>query len=292
MINQLDEMLRLLLERGLNDPPAPWTIDVAVRPPDDSWRAAVNANGRPAVNVYLVEVREAREQRTSGAVGRPRPEPFLVDCHYLLSAWIPTADPSFASPTVVEDWLLGESIRLVADAAPVNATAIHGDPLPPDVDPILADRDLPTDVLPPDGYANLADFWTGLGQGNTWHPAAHVVVMLPLDLSARTVAPSVRTVHLLTSPTVKGSAVADGSVTIGGTVRTSVGEPVPSAAVRLLDAAAVQVLATTSTDELGHYRFDRLRDGGYQLAAWTMAAASVPRAVTVPDDDHYDLELT
>jgi hypothetical protein len=62
MINQLDEMMRHLLDTRLNDPTLPWTIDVAVRPPDDSWRATVNANGRPAVNVYLVEVREARDQ--------------------------------------------------------------------------------------------------------------------------------------------------------------------------------------------------------------------------------------
>jgi hypothetical protein len=292
VINQLDEMLRLLLDRGLNDPPAAWPIDVAVRPPDDSWRTAVNANGRPAVNVYLVEVREAREQRTSAAVGRPQPAPFRVDCHYLLSAWIPTADPNFATPTVVEDWLLGETIRIMADAIPLNATGIHGSPLPADVDPALEDLHLPTELLPPDGYANLADFWTGLGQGNTWHPAAHLVVTLPITRQARAMPPSVRTVHLVTGASMGSVAVADGVVSIGGMVRAAAtGDAIAGASVRLLDEAAARTLVTTVSDQHGHFTFDHIREGRYQLTARTTTAASVPRAVSVPGSDAFDLDI-
>ena len=90
MINQLDEILRHLLVSRLNDPPLLWPVAVEVRPPDDNWRTFVNALPGPALNVYMVELREDREQRTTAAVLRPDAEPFRVACHYLLSAWVPS----------------------------------------------------------------------------------------------------------------------------------------------------------------------------------------------------------
>ena len=150
VINQLDEMLVHLLSTRLNPGPPPADVDVLVRPPDDTWRAFVSASGRPAVNVYLAEVREDRDQRSTAAIRNLDPEPFRVDCQYLVSAWVPSTDPSVGTPTVVEDWLLGECLRILADEAPINATRMYA-PASPPVDPILVDNDLRTEIAPARG---------------------------------------------------------------------------------------------------------------------------------------------
>lgn len=278
MINQLDEMLRHLLATRLNEPPHAFTIDVVVRPPDDAWRGTVNSNGRPAVNVYMAEVREDREQRTSAASRRPLPEPFRVDCHYLVSAWIPTLDGGFTDPTVVEDWLLGESLRIIADEAPLNATRIYRGSLPANIEPILVDNDLRTEVVPPAGYSNLADFWTGVGQGNVWHPAAHLIVTLPLVRSRRPVAPPVTTMHV----GYRAPTTPDTVLHIGGTVLDGADRPVGDAWVQLETSPGGSPLRATRTDGAGRFRMYDLTAGEYRLRAVADALPESTVPVTVP----------
>lgn len=299
MINQLDQMVRHLLDTGLNDPSLPWTIDVEVRPPDDAWRAAVNSDGRPAVNVYLVEVREARDLRSTSASLRRDAEPFRVDCHYLVSAWIPTSDPAFGTPTVVEDWLLGRCIAILSDHAPLTARDVYEGTFPSDLDPLLYDLALRTELLPPEGYARLADFWTGVGQGNTWHASAYLVVTLPILRTDKFQAPPVRTIHLTTARTGPGSSgapaewVEDRILAVGGVVRTSTGGPVPGALVTLSDATGVTTLRTVTTDGSGRYRLDGLVPGSYRLAAWASDLGPVGGSVDLPGhSSDYDLVLT
>jgi hypothetical protein len=287
VINQLDEMLQELLSAGLNNPPLPWPVDVEVRPPDDSWRATVNASGRPAVSVYMAEVRESRDWRSTQATERRVPEPFRVECHYLISTWIPTADPGFASPTVVEDWLLGEVLLILVDAAPLNASEIYGAALPPTLSEVLIDNPLRTEIVPAEGYPNLSDFWTGVGSGNIWHPSAHLIVTLPLDRTSLVEGPPVTTLH-----TSYGS---EAIIHIGGTVSDGAGDPVPGAWVRLSDSTGAIVVQTAETDDLGQFRLYGLIGGGYLISAGsaTIGGHSPPAPVTVPDPlGSYDLILT
>lgn len=298
MINQLDEMIRHLLDTELNEPVLAWTIDVAVRPPDTSWRSAVNANGRPAVNVYMVEIREARSRRTSDASGRRNPEPFFVNCHYIVSTWIPTSDPTFGTPTVVEDWLLGQCVSVLSINSPINAGDIFGATLPPDLEPLLADLDLHTELLPPEGFATIADFWTGMGQGNTWHPSAHLVVTLPIVRSDLAIGPPVTTLHVSTSPTVTTSTspvelVVDAAIDIGGSVRTAVGDPVAAAWIRLTDPVGTTTIQSATTDADGRYQLVGLAPGGYRLSAGSSSHARSDKTIEIPTAvGDYDLVLT
>ena len=298
MINQLDEMIRHLLDVSLNAPALPWTIDVGIRPPDDAWRSTVNANGRPAVSVYLVETREARDRRTSDAVLRRRPQPFQVDCHYVITAWIPTSDPTFGTPTIVEDWLLGQVISILSDRLPLNATDIYGGTPPPDLEPILDDLDLPTELLPPEGYQRLADFWTGVGQGNVWHPSAHLVVTLPIVRSDRPVGPPVTTLHVSTTPTITSTGappelVLDTSVDIGGEVHDGAGEPVRGAWVLLTDTAGTTTYQSATADADGRFHLVGLAPGDYRLVAGSTDHPAVEQPIEVPSNiDNYDLTLT
>jgi hypothetical protein len=275
MINQLDEMLAHLLSTRLNDDPILPTIDVLVRPPDDAWRAFVSANARPAVNVYLAEVREDREQRSSAANNLGDPEPFRVDCHYLISAWVPSSDPTIGTPTIVEDWLLGECLRILADQAPINASRIYAPAAPP-VDPSLVDNDFRTEIAPPEGYTNLGDFWTGLGQGNIWHPAAHLTVTLPLQRSPRPVGPPVTTLHTTFIPG------PEPFVHIGGRLKNLAGAAVPGAWIELEDSVTGAALRATRTDASGRFQLYDIAEGDYRIHAHTEDGADLVVPVAVP----------
>jgi Pvc16 N-terminal domain len=286
MINQLDEMLAHLLSTRLNQDPTLPTIDVLVRPPDDAWRAFVSANARPAVNIYLAEVREDRDQRSTAANNLGDPEPFRVDCHYLVSAWVPSSDPTVGTPTIVEDWLLGECLRILADQAPINASRIYAPAAPP-VDPSLVDNDLRTEIAPPEGYTNLGDFWTGLGQGNIWHPAAHLTITLPLQRSPRPVGPPVTTLHTTFIPG------PEPFVHIGGRLKNLAGAAVPGAWIELEDSVTGAALRATRTDESGRFQLYDIAEGDYRIHALTEDGADLVVPVTVPSaSGRYELVLT
>jgi hypothetical protein len=283
VINQLDEMLAHLLDTRLNPGPPPVAVDVLVRPPDETWRAFVSANARPAVNIYLAEVREDRDQRSTAANRLVDPEPFRVDCHYLVSAWVPSADPTVGTPTVVEDWLLGECLRILADEAPINATRVYA-PDPPPVDPILVDNDLRTEIAPPEGYGNIGDFWTGLGQGNIWHLAAQLVVTLPLVRSSRPGGPPVTTLHTTFTPG------PDRFVHLGGTLRDSAGTAVVGAWVQLEEPGSGTAVRATRTDEAGRFRLYDVAEGDYRIRASGERGPDLEVPVSVPSaTGRYDL---
>ena len=80
---------------------------VGFQPPDDAWRQRVGAGTGVWLNCALVDLRENRERRTTGVrverdpVRRVRP-PFLLQCHYLLSAWNSAKDSDAVEASVQE----------------------------------------------------------------------------------------------------------------------------------------------------------------------------------------------
>lgn len=294
MIDQLDNMVRHLLDTRLNGAAFPWAIEVAVRPPDESWRSTVNALGLPAVSVYLADVREARDQRTTRSLRAVDAEPFLVDCHYIVSTWIPTADAAFGTPTVVEDWLLGQVIAALVDGLPLNADRIYdAASMPADLAPILQDRDLPTDLLPPEGYPGISDFWTGMGQGNTWHPSAHLVVTFPIVRTERPVGPPVTTLSMTSNPSIgPDGSTPDQSIDIGGVITDGGGEAVDGAWVRLVTADD-RTVAAAATDAAGRFRLLGVPAGEYRLHAGSSVHPSTDQPIEIPArfGDAYDVVL-
>lgn len=296
MIDLLDRALRALLVTRV----AGLSHDSQVRfqPPDDAWRAALanlQVEGGPAValNVYLVEVRQERELRSTerrrsvrNGVPVDLLAPTWMSCLYLISAWSPGA-AEVVEPTVEEHGLLYRTAAALQDFGPVNPGRIY-----PAGSAELTpwgehrDVDLPTDLLPVDGFDKLAEFWGTMG-GQRWKPVLPLLVGLPVVWSTPIDRgrPAV-TVVLQVRDRARGDAAARSSVLIGGRVLGADGDPAADGVTVTVVTAAdgVELAGTTSTPGTGRYLLDLPPDvvahpDRYRLRAHRPGAAGAEVAV-------------
>ncbi|MDT0353127.1 Pvc16 family protein [Pseudonocardia charpentierae] len=256
MIDLLDHALRTLLLRGLTD------LDddlrrIGFQPPDDEWRAAVASVSAVALNVYLAEVRQNRDLRSTARhrfvrddVLVDRPAPTWLECRYLISAWSPAA--AQVEPTPIEHALLYRAVAVLQDAAPVNPTHAHG----ADTAAIEAwpdgfrDVDLPTQLMPVDGFAKLAEFWGTMGTNHRWRPVVELAVGLPVLFTEPVVrGPAAVTLTLRTGPRTGEADEQDVRVQLGGQVRGPDDRPPTSpVAVTVVEVASGLAVHTTTMD--------------------------------------------
>lgn len=289
MIDLLDHALRTLLLGRV-----PELEDdrrrVGLQPPDEEWRASVSSLSAVALNVYLAEVRQNRDLRSTARHRFVRdnllvdhPAPSWLECRYLISAWSPAATQ--VEPTPDEHALLYRALAALQDAAPINPSRVHGaDVAAIDAWPdAFRNVDLPTELMPVDGFAKLAEFWGMMGNNHRWRPVVELAVGLPV---------------LFTEPVVRGPAIVtltlrmgerrgelgdqDVRVQIGGAVRGADGErpPDPPVTVTVVDVVSgLTVHATTMDRETGRFVVDlpvaAVTDPErYRLRATTAAGAT------------------
>ena len=306
MIDALDGMLQQLFLTTIDE--ITDASQIGFDPPDDKWRsyvASLTIKGQPvnALNVYLVDLKENRVLRSNertrdlqGGIFTEIAAPRRVDCHYLISAWSgaeSTAPADTLDPTVDEHALLYKAIASLMDAEPFIARQIYApNPLPAGFPDIIADFQLPSTILPVEGFPKLAEFW-GATKTVHWKPAIYLIVTLPVVMPVRIAGPMVTT--RITEYRVDGHAqTAETWIQIGGTVLASAAGPaLPDAWVMLEDNAG-NPLQTTTTDSLGHFTFLGLVAGNYQLRVRAQGFAEpLPTPVVVPSPTgSYDLELT
>lgn len=308
MIQILDSLLRDMFIGRV--PGIISDTQVRFQPPDDDWQTyvsnlALNGNPLNAINCYLVEMRENRRLRSNERtiVAGPdnvemSPANARVDLHYLITAWSPTQITQGTEPTLDEHELLYNVLGVLMDALPINASRIY----PPGsaallaVPAIIRSADLPSQVVPLEGYPKLTEFWGTMGENRRHKPAIHLVVTLPVVLSNEIAGPMVTT--LITHYQVTGVAeMRETWVQIGGTVLDATVNPeaaVPGAWVQLQSAAGVP-LQTASASSLGRFSFYGLQPGDYRLVwrAEGRPAPAGPRVITVPSPSgEYDLRFT
>jgi hypothetical protein len=248
MIDLLDRLLRTLFLSRV--PELTDETQVRFQPPDEQWRAAVanlHVGGAPApaLNVYLAEIRQDRDLRSTArtrsirdGVAVDRLAPSWIVCHYLITAWSPGASEQ-VEPTPDEHALLYRALAALQDAAPINPTRIHpaGSPALAAWPADIRGSDLPTDLLPLEGFGKLAEFWGTMGPGHRWKPVLHVVVGLPVVWTE-----PVERGRLVSTLVVQvGTAGQDGTrdllAVIGGRVTQPGGLPAGGAEVALVAAA-------------------------------------------------------
>jgi hypothetical protein len=284
VIDVLDEMLRTLLRNEVPDLKVPAANAIAagqVRfdPPDNAFgdylttltvNTPAGAVLAPALDVYLADIRENRHLR-SNEWGRritdtgafDEPPPTRIDLHYLVTAWVPGKPSATSEPATDEQLLLYEVAAALLAAAPLNASRIYANPAGAGVPAPLQDLDLPTAVLPVDGFPKLAEFWGAMGRTARWKPAIYFVVTLPVFYPEFQAGPIVTTKF---TTLLQDTGASETFVQIGGVVRTSAGAAVPHAWVRLETTSGLS-LAVTESDDLGRFDFDGLRMGRYVVRA-------------------------
>lgn len=169
MISDVDEALRRLLRR---DSLAEESVLLSFEAPTRDW--AARRSGSPTVNVYLYDVREARERREvglepvhddEGRVVARRPPPRHFRLSYLLTAW--TARP--------------EDEHQLLDAC--LSCLLRYDVLPAEVlPPALLSPGTPSYLSvaqPAAEHRKSSDVWTALG--GELKPSLDVQVMSPFE---------------------------------------------------------------------------------------------------------------
>lgn len=303
MLDHVDNLLRhLFLTQvpGLGD-----DAQVGFQAPDDTWRARVatlTVGGVPAaaLNVFLLDVRERRALRSAewtqtvsdGLVQRHPPTPRL-DCHYLITAWSPALASAAVEPALDEHHLLYGALAVLFNAGPLNATDIYGlgTPALAAVPEPLRDVDLPTVVVPPDGFHALPYFWGTMGSESRWRAGALLIVTVPVVLPDHDGGPVV-TSRVLETGLVDGTLAGPGAIQVGGRLLRPDGSPVPAGWLRL-ETTQGRALATVGTDPDGRFTFLGLRSGSYVVRARVAGAAEHVEQVTIPAPaGNYDVVLS
>jgi hypothetical protein len=301
VLRQLDVLIRDVLVRDL----VAITSDAQVRfqPPDDTLRTDVSNLNQPALDVYLVDVREHRKLRSNermrtfdnGFVFAER-FPDRLDCHYLITAWSPTPPAPGLEPTLDEHALLYDAAVALVNSAPLNPARTYA----PASARLAAwparfrDYDLPMSLVPPDGLAKLSEFWTTMGATMRWKPALYLIVTLPLVLVRENEGPMVTT-RFADYRRWDAPEAAEMLLQIGGTVLRDAGGgafvPVSDAWVQIETLGGV-TLQHVQTNELGRFTFARLRESQYRLRTTALGLGQQVRVVDVPSSSgEYDLRF-
>jgi Pvc16 N-terminal domain/Carboxypeptidase regulatory-like domain len=297
VIHLLDNLIRRLLVThitGLADD------QVRFQPPDQDWRTYVaGLIDKPAVNVYLVELRENRRLRSNDATRRvvdgvtiERPAPPRVDCHYLITAWSPAQQTPAIEATLDEHELLAEAARVLFDAPPlVPRQVFDPDPNAGGFPEEVRDAELPATVLPVDAFAKYAEFWGTMGQVHPWKPAVYLVVTIPLLRSERPAGPMVTT-RVTTYRRTGALDAGDVWVEIGGTVFDPAGDRLPGAWVQVEPKAPGRTARSVRTDARGRFQFGGLRPGTHTFRFRAPGQAEQNKELAVPSPDGgYDLRF-
>jgi hypothetical protein len=298
MIPALDMTIAGVLRRiPLDD------TQIGFQPPDEQWvqraRALRIANKPvPSVNVYLVDILENQALRTNAihrevtdGVTHSTHAPFRVDCHYLITAWSAAVDSDQFAATLAEHRLLSQVLAVVAAARPLNPSQILSLAELAQVPSAMEDSDLPTRLVPADGFPKLAEFWGVMGDAARLKPAIHLVVTIPLAFDPAEVGGIVDTIFVELGPDADSRTPPEPleiDLVVGGIVldarppHAASPVPVPGARVDLLSAAGA-FRAQTATDAHGEFEFAGLQPGAYQLGcSHPVIPASPPQPVAVP----------
>jgi hypothetical protein len=297
MIDDVSKVLRHVLLNQVPDLRVPGSAGVSPEQvrfdaPDSSFRGytsgvvvdvGTSTVKAPVLNVYLVDLRENRALRSNavdvrevnGAVVED-PAPVRVDCHFLISAWIPGDPKPNYEPALDEQGLLHQVMVALFRNTPLNPSRVQP-PFPAPLPAIIQDADLPLAVVPVEGFARLGEFWSAMGAASRWVPAVYVVVTVPVAYEEQIAGPLVTT----KASTFAFDGVAETFFQIGGVVEDGGGNALPDAWVRLESAAGV-ALAVAGSDTDGRFDFDGLAAGTYAIRVRAPGRAEQQTPVTVP----------
>lgn len=291
MIDSLDLVLRQTITTAI-----PALVNrVGFQPPDEAWRQRVGAGAGIWLNCALVDLREDRVRRSTefrierDPLRRVHP-PFLLRCHYLLSAWNSAKDSAAVAASMQEHALLGRVVAaLVAESSLTPARVL----LPAELLALPAawrESTFDLDMLPPEGFAKIPEYWGTMGRSTPWRPVAWLAVTVPIVPEPTPIDGVVLTI--VTNVGQRGvPGASDDLLTIGGAVTDAAG-PVADALV-LLSGAGGHLVARAETGGDGRFVLDGVVPGDYTVTARAAThPAAVAAAVELPAAAGGELALT
>ena len=308
MFDLVDTLLRdVILAAGI--PGIVLPTQIRFQPPDAALRADVVNLNRRVLCAYMVDLREHRKLRTNERFPTALvdeivalPAPARVDCHYLISAWTPTIPAANVEPVLEEHTLLYQAGAVLFQAGSLRPSRTYA---PGSVKllawpPMFRNDELPTVVLPAEGFAKLSEFWTTMGPNSPWKPCLYWVITVPVQLLREIQGPMVTTTitdHRFWDPAGLG-VEGDVWAQIGGQV-LDVANPLPDGRPRPLPGAWVMledpagaILQQATADDDGRFVFSRIQRAQYRLRARVIDRADQNRLIDVPSQTgEYELRF-
>jgi len=272
MIRDLDETIKeLLIQKASMDPAK---VTISFEAPDRDWAAA---QSKPAVNLYLYDMRENHELRSyewktekkDDKTATKKKSPVRLDLSYFITVWTKHIED--------EHRLLGELLVCLMGYPILPEEVLQG---------ALKGQDyqVHATAAQPDGlFKNPSDFWAGME--NKLKPSINYVVTMPVDLSIAVTSPLVFTKVLDVKDEHGGET--EEMLQIGGTVfsKGKTDTVVPNAMLLIKE---LNITTTSGSD--GKYRFPKMRKGEYTFKVSAPKKATKEIAVAVPGDN-YNIEI-
>lgn len=279
MIDSLDLVLRQTITSAV-----PALVNrVGFQPPDEAWRQRVGAGAGVWLNCALVDLREDRVRRSTEIRLERDPlrrvhAPFQLRCHYLLSAWNSAKDSAAVAASMQEHAVLGRVVAALLETGALTPAHVL---LPAELTALPSawrESSFELDILPPEGFAKIPEYWGTMGRGTPWRPVVWLAVTVPVAPEPTTVDGIVLTI---VTSFGAGGDTRDTVLTIGGAVTDAAG-PVADALVLLSDAAG-RLVARSETDGAGRFVLAGVTPGDYTVTARAAAhAAPASAPVTLP----------
>jgi hypothetical protein len=239
-----------------------------------------------SIDLFLFDLRENLELRSNeprlerrGFEAVLRAAPRRIDCSYLVTAW-PVGGTDLP---LQEHRLLGQVLQLLSRIPTIPATFLQGS---------LAGQTPPLPVIVPqlDGLKSPAEFWTAMG--SRLRASLTVTVTVSVPFAPEVSGPVVTTLRSRFGDRGPQGPVEEEWIAIGGRVLNDgslpPGSPIAGAVVDVLDAGL-----RATTDELGHYRFERVPAGTRTVRALAVGFQPLTRSFDVPGpSEDYDFSLT
>jgi hypothetical protein len=297
MIDSLDLVIRQTLVAEIPS----LATRIGFQPPDDAWRQRVGAGTGVWLSCALVDLREDRHRRSNEIRIEHDPtrrvlSPYLLRCDYLLSAWNSAKDSSAVQATTAEHGLLGRVVRTLVERAPLTPAAVLVPAELAGLPSAWREDTFDTEVLPPEGFTKIPEFWGTMGRAAPWRPVVWLTVTVPVAPEPTLVDGTVTTI-ITSAGRGRPAQDAETLLGVGGLVLDATGAhaaapvPVGEALVTLADPAGT-LLGRALTDADGRFVLDGVPPGTYDLVARATALRpTAPLSVTLPAAAAGPLEL-